>query len=189
MGNKKSHTELNQHCKETGEPPGCCCGSGNWSDEDHVTRGIVMVEPDRAFYVSLHSREPVFQSLECLKVKGWVDSFSLRLKNQNVWFLGQKKKTISIVLIFDLRFLGRGDDFVCHSLVCRFDSGWYSIIRGSSLLTTELRKFGSFWIKSNNPWYREIQSSFWSSVNTFGASFVQTLRICRFSVTIPCTAN
>ncbi|UYV76261.1 DYRK4 [Cordylochernes scorpioides] len=35
----------------------------------------------------------------------------------------------------------------------------------------------------------KLLSSFWSCVNTFGTSFAQTLRICRSSVTIPCTTN
>ncbi|GFU82308.1 hypothetical protein TNCV_3195801 [Trichonephila clavipes] len=45
------------------------------------------------------------------------------------------KKTMIIVLMRDLLirvFLGRGDDLVCHSQLCLFDSGSYSNIQDSS---------------------------------------------------------
>lgn len=108
---------------------------------------------------------------------------------QNGRFFGRQKRQRSSLWCKTVhsRFLGGEDDFVCHSLFYLFDSGSY--IQDSSLITTELKNFSLFWMKSNNSWHRKTQKFFWFSVKTFGTSFAQTLRICRSSVTIPCIGN
>lgn len=69
----KNRTGPSRHCKRTGGPPGCCCGPVG-SDKSRVIEGIIMVEPNRVFDVSPYARDPAFQSLQRLQVKGWVDS-------------------------------------------------------------------------------------------------------------------
>ena len=95
-------------------------------DARRVSRHIVVVENP----IALDSRaDRIPQAVEHSSVKVTYDSLSTRNKLLVYYSFTIKKKTISMYFTRDMfmrDFLGFGDEVVCHSEICHFNSGSYS---------------------------------------------------------------
>lgn len=134
--------------------------------------------------VSPHAHDPAFQSLEHLQVKGWVYSLSLRYKLTMNYFSDVKEDNDHR---FDARLVGAWGWFSVPLPALPFRL--WVVFKHPGFISGYDRVQKVRFILNQIQQFLTEQNSLWSCVNTFGTSFAQTLRICRFLISIRCTVN